>query len=126
MTPVILVATDGTDSALGALRTAYLLSLRDGTPVEVLAVCPPTEIYGAGSAEAAAGFPARLLATSVAVLTERVQEQLTRSTRTPRMADRGRGGCRRSDGRPARGAPRGRSHRAGPGNSPPDREVAGA
>jgi nucleotide-binding universal stress UspA family protein len=76
MTPVILVATDGTDSALGALRTAYLLSLRDGTPVEVLAVSPPTEIYGAGSAEAAAGFPARLLATSVAVLTERVQGQL--------------------------------------------------
>lgn len=76
MTGPILVATDGNDGALGALRTAYLLSHRDGSKVEVLAVCPPTEIYGTGSAEAAAGFPARLLATSVEAVTERVQQQL--------------------------------------------------
>jgi nucleotide-binding universal stress UspA family protein len=76
MTETILVATDGSDSAMGALRTAYLLSLRDGTRVEMLAVCPPAEIYGTGSAEAAAGYPARVLATSVDALTERVHHQL--------------------------------------------------
>jgi nucleotide-binding universal stress UspA family protein len=76
MTPCILVATDGLDGALGALRTAYLLSARDGTRVEVLAVCPPTDLYAAGAPEAVASFPVELLTSARDMLQERVARQV--------------------------------------------------
>lgn len=44
----VLVATDGTPAASGALRVARRLELRDGVPVEVVTVAEPIPIFDAG------------------------------------------------------------------------------
>jgi nucleotide-binding universal stress UspA family protein len=76
MTPCILVASDGAEGAAGALRTAYLLAQREGVRVEVLAVCPPMELYPVGTPEVVASFPAHVMAGAAEALRARVEAQL--------------------------------------------------
>jgi nucleotide-binding universal stress UspA family protein len=73
----ILLATDGTPAAAGAVRTARLLHERDGLPVEVLSVYdPPMQFYGLEATRVVVGAPPHFGATAVEDLKERVTKQL--------------------------------------------------
>lgn len=48
MSAPILVATDGTEGAIGAIRLARKLEARDGRPVEIVGVVEPLPVYDAG------------------------------------------------------------------------------
>jgi nucleotide-binding universal stress UspA family protein len=76
MSTCILVATDGTPGALGALRLARLLAERDGSRVEVVAVFQPVELYGYGAIGTAGDSPTALFEDVAESLQRRVTEQL--------------------------------------------------
>jgi nucleotide-binding universal stress UspA family protein len=77
MISTILVATNGEDGAIGALRLARALAERDGARVEVLAVYdPPIRFYGFEAAGMVAGVPSPFLPAAVEELHRQVQVQL--------------------------------------------------
>jgi nucleotide-binding universal stress UspA family protein len=72
----ILVATDGTPGAVGALRTARALAERDGTRVEVLVVYEPAHPYPVGPADPSLAVATPLLPAATASLQREVRDQL--------------------------------------------------
>jgi nucleotide-binding universal stress UspA family protein len=77
MISTILVATDGEQGAMGALRAARALAERDGAKVEVLAVYdPPIRSYGLEAAGMIAGVPSPFLSAAVEEVHRQVQIQL--------------------------------------------------
>lgn len=73
----VLVATDGTPGAMGALRMAQVLAQRDGARVEVLAVYdPPLQFYGLEAAGMIAGVPSPFGPAAVEELKRRVEVQV--------------------------------------------------
>jgi len=77
MISCVLVATDGTPDATGALWTARLLAERDGARVEVLTVFdPPMQFCGPEAAGQAAGVPSPYGLAAIEELRRRVETQL--------------------------------------------------
>jgi nucleotide-binding universal stress UspA family protein len=72
----IVVATDGTDEASGALHIAEALSHRHGAAVEVISVQEPVPMHGVVYAETAGLSLAELNEAGRAALQARVQTQL--------------------------------------------------
>ena len=72
----ILVATDGEDGALGALRTAQWLADRDGSRVEVLAVYEPAYLSPIGFGEPLPEIPVQYTREAIDALRSRVRMQL--------------------------------------------------
>lgn len=77
MISCVLVATDGTPDAMGAVEMARLLAARDGARVEVLTVFdPPMQFYGLEAVGIAAGVPSPYGLVAIEELRRRVEIQL--------------------------------------------------
>lgn len=74
----ILVATDGSEGSAGALQMGRRLQTREDAHVELLAVCPPIDLYPAGYIDAIAPFTAELTVPASELLRARVQALATR------------------------------------------------
>lgn len=79
MQPRILVATDGSDTALGALRLARRLAELRGAAVEALSVLEPLPYHGANWADLVFQTRQELERVGRAALEQRVREQLAQA-----------------------------------------------
>jgi nucleotide-binding universal stress UspA family protein len=72
----ILLATDGSDAALGAVHVALALARRQRAAVEAVTVFEPLSLHGVNNLEATAYIQRQLLESGQQALRERVTQQL--------------------------------------------------